>query len=56
MKVSVTIDGKAVGTLTVDGFRPVLVSARMGNGKHTITYPIPARFKDGKPHSYKIRI
>jgi hypothetical protein len=40
-----------VDTLTASELRQDLVAAGMGNGIHGFNYPIPARLKDGKPHS-----
>ena len=48
-------DGTAViGTVTADLFRDDL--AKITDGKHSFTFPIPAALKDGKPHQIQGKI
>jgi hypothetical protein len=45
-----------IATVTASLFRKDLLDARKGNGAHAFDYPVPARLKDGKPHTIKLKI
>jgi hypothetical protein len=44
-----------VAIVTAGDFRQDLLDSGIGNGRHSFTYPISPRLKDGKPHSIKIK-
>jgi hypothetical protein len=44
-----------LATVTAGDFRQDLLNAKIGNGEHSFTYPVPPRLKDGKPHSIKMK-
>jgi hypothetical protein len=44
-----------LATVPADGFRQDLLDAGMGNGNHVFHYVIPARSKDGQPHTIRVR-
>lgn len=45
-----------VATVTANLFRKDLLEARKGNGAHAFDYSVPARLKDGKPHTIRLKI
>jgi hypothetical protein len=45
-----------LATGRADLMREDLVQARIGNGEHGFIYPTPARLKDGKSHTIRVRI
>ena len=54
VKVEVYIDDKLVDTLPATTLRPDLTS--WGNGLHGFSLKIPAAYKDGKPHTIKVKV
>ncbi len=48
-------DATLLATITAGDFRQDLLAARIGNGKHSFTFVIPASLKDGKPHKIKMK-
>jgi membrane protein involved in D-alanine export len=45
-----------LATVPAEEFRSGLRANGKGNGKHGFTYPIPAKLKDGRTHSLRVRI
>lgn len=54
LKVEFYIDDKLIDTAPATSLRPDLTS--WGNGLHGFSFKIPAAYKDGKPHSTKIKV
>ncbi len=54
--VELSVDGEPVSTVAADLFRPHLLDAGMGNGKHGFQIEIPARFFDSAPHQIDLRL
>ena len=49
-------DGNTLlNTATADVFRPNLLTAGKGNGKHSITWPVPVQLKDRNKHDLVIK-
>lgn len=53
-KVEFYIDGKLIDTAPATKLRPDLTS--WGTGRHGFTFKMPAAYKDGKPHTVKIKV
>jgi len=45
-----------LATITADLFRPDLVDAGKGNGKHGFLFSVPAHLKDGRSHSIQVKV
>jgi hypothetical protein len=54
LNVEFYIDDKLIGTTPATSLRPDLTS--WGNGLHGFSFKIPAGYKDGKPHSTRIKV
>ena len=54
VKVEFYIDDKLIDTAPATALRPDLKS--WSNGLHGFTFKIPAAYRDGKPHSAKIKV
>jgi hypothetical protein len=53
----VILDGdRPLATVTADRFRPDLLGAGKGNGRHGFIYPMPTKLKDGRKHHVAVRI
>jgi hypothetical protein len=53
----VVYDGDILlATVQANVFRPDLLAAGVGNGKHGFVYRTPSTLKDGKPHVLRVRI
>ena len=48
--VDISIDGVMVDSVTADQWRPDLLAATIGDGRHAFQYRIPAWYFDGMPH------
>lgn len=54
VKVEFYIDGKLIDSAPATSLRQDLTS--WGTGKHGFTFKIPAAYKDGSPHTCKIKV
>lgn len=54
VKVEFYIDGKLIESATATSLRQDLTS--WGTGRHGFTFKIPAAYKDGSPHTCKIKV
>lgn len=56
--VSVDIFDEAtlIATIPADGFRPDLLSAGKGHGRHAFVFPLPDRLRDGRLHPIRIMV
>ena len=45
-----------IATARAEIFRPDLLAAEIGDGKHGFRLPMPAQLKDGKPHTVHFRV
>jgi hypothetical protein len=54
--VEVLLDGKRLGVVEADRFRPDLAAASKGNGAHGFSFELPAKVRDGKRHELRVRI
>jgi hypothetical protein len=43
-----------LATVSAAEFRQDLLDAKVGNGRHGFSYPLPPRLKDGKPHTIRV--
>lgn len=41
--------------MSASGFRPDLLAAGVGDGRHAFSFPVPPRLKDGLPHLLDVR-
>lgn len=55
VKVELYDGATLLTTVTAGDFRPDLLNAKKGNGKHGFTYTIPPSLKDGKPHAIRMK-
>jgi hypothetical protein len=53
-KVEVYIDDKLVSTIPAKTLRPDLT--KWSSGLHGFSFKIPASYKDGKPHRFKVKV
>jgi hypothetical protein len=56
LEVAIVDGDRPLATVTADRFRPDLLRAGKGNGRHGFIYPIPAELKDGRKHLVVVRI
>ncbi len=56
VKVDIYDGETLLGTVTSDVYRPDLLKAGKGDGKHGFVYPIPSGLRDGRPHLIRARI
>jgi hypothetical protein len=56
VKVDIYDGDTKLATVTADQFRQDLADAKIGNGKHGLSYPTPARLKDGKAHTIRVKV
>jgi hypothetical protein len=56
VQVDISADGTLLDKVTADVFRPDLLQGGIGDGKHGFRLQVPARLKDGRPHSIRVRI
>jgi hypothetical protein len=56
LEVAILDGDRPMATVTADHFRPDLLRAGKGNGRHCFVYPIPAELKDGRKHDVLARI
>mgnify|MGYP003576857285 CR=1 FL=1 len=56
LKIEIYDGNTLLVTVTADLFRQDLLDARKGNGAHAFNYAIPARLRDGKPHTIRTKI
>lgn len=54
VKVEFYIDGKLIESAPATNLRPDLTS--WGTGRHGFTFKIPAAYKDGNPHTTKVKV
>jgi radical SAM protein with 4Fe4S-binding SPASM domain len=54
VQVDIYVDGRLLATVTADEFRPNLLEAGIGKGKHAFSYPTPAHLKDGQIHTIRV--
>jgi hypothetical protein len=54
VKVEFYIDGKLIESATATSLRQDLTS--WGTGRHGFTFKIPAAYKDGNPHTCKVKV
>jgi D-alanine transfer protein len=56
LHVDVYVDGFLLATTPADRFRPDLLNAGKGDGKHGFSMPLPEKCRDGKAHSINVSI
>jgi Macrocin-O-methyltransferase (TylF) len=56
LEVAILDGDRPLATVTADRFRPDLLRAGKGNGRHGFIYPIPAELIDGCKHLVVVRI
>jgi hypothetical protein len=56
LEVAIFDGDRPLATVTADRFRPDLLRAGMGDGRHAFLYPIPAELNDGRKHIVAVRI
>ncbi len=56
MNVDILVDGARVARVGATGFRPDLLAAGIGDGRHTFRWPTPASLGDGRPHDIRVRV
>jgi hypothetical protein len=52
--VDIFDDRTLIATLPADGFRPDLLQAGLGHGRHGFVFPVPDRLKDGRSHTIRV--
>lgn len=56
VSVDIFEEATLIATLPADSFRPDLLSAGKGHGRHAFMFPLPDRLKDGRPHPIRIMV
>ena len=56
VSVDIFADETLIATLDADGFRPDLLTAGKGRGRHGFEFPVPDRLRDGRPHTIRITV
>jgi hypothetical protein len=56
LEVAILDGDRPLATVTADHFRPDLLGAGKGNGRHGFIYPVPAELNDGRRHHVVVRI
>ena len=56
LDVEIFIDGERTAILRADALDPKLVQLGEGDGQYAFSYLTPPRFRDGRPHSFQVRV